>query len=62
MGDGTTMIIVTDPWLPGIDNPYIATENEAIKGQMVSALMVTDEQRWDIDLIEDILMIEMLIL
>lgn len=36
------------------DTSYITTENEAINGQMVSALMIMDDQRWDIDLRKDI--------
>lgn len=32
----------------------VMTVNEAIKGPTVSALIVTNERRWDIDLIHDI--------
>lgn len=54
MGNGSTVSILKDPWLPDVVNPYINTDNEAIQGQMVSVLMEMGEQRWDTDLIQDI--------
>lgn len=54
VGDGKTINVVSDPWLPSTDNPYVITECELIQNQKVSSLMIPDERRWDEDLIKDI--------
>lgn len=41
-------------YLPDINDPYIHTRSEAIHNVTVSALMSTDENQWDRDLILDI--------
>ena len=30
VGDGQTISIVEDPWLPGMNDPYVHTRNESI--------------------------------
>ncbi|KAL8113779.1 hypothetical protein AgCh_020904 [Apium graveolens] len=54
VGKGSSVSIVDDPWIPDIENPYVTTRNEAIKGKTVSNLMVMGERRWDVDLVRDI--------
>lgn len=54
VGNGTTISICSDPWLPVATDAFIHTDNEAIKGQTVSSLMSPDSNTWDIDLILDI--------
>lgn len=54
VGNGDNVSILNNQWLPNTENPYMVTVNESIKGQMVSALMGTEEKRWDMDLIHDI--------
>lgn len=54
VGNGTSVPILNNPWLPDTINPYVNSASEALEGQMVLALMVTNEQRWDIDLIQDL--------
>lgn len=53
VGTGKSVNITKDPWLPSMD-PYVQTNNEAIKDKMVDVLMVTDRREWDVDLINDI--------
>ncbi|WOG87677.1 hypothetical protein DCAR_0206908 [Daucus carota subsp. sativus] len=54
VGDGKSISIVNDPWLPSSDSPYVVTESEAIQNQKVSSLMLPDVRRWDEDLVRDI--------
>lgn len=43
-----------DPCLPLENEAYIQTHSEALKDQMVSALMNTTSNSWDVDLVQDI--------
>lgn len=54
VGSGENINILHEPWLPCDRDPYIRTENEALKGNKVSSLMSTDQESWDMDLIHDI--------
>lgn len=54
VGRGNIVSVINDPWLPDINDPYIHTRSEAIHNAKVSALMSTDENQWDRDLILDI--------
>ncbi|KAK1393089.1 hypothetical protein POM88_012145 [Heracleum sosnowskyi] len=51
---GFSVQIKNELWLPSTDNPYVLTESDVISGQTVSTLMVTNERRWDEDLIKDV--------
>lgn len=53
IGTGTTVSISKDPWLPN-DDPYVHTDNEAIRNRTVDALMIPGQQAWDIDVIKDV--------
>lgn len=54
MGSGDSINILNEPWLPCLDDPYVHTKHEAIDNKMVRALMITGEDSWDVDLINDI--------
>ncbi|XP_074370739.1 uncharacterized protein LOC141711921 [Apium graveolens] len=54
VGNGSTVDITKDPWLPCVEDPYIHTEHEALKGSMVSSLMEMDQDRWNEELLKDI--------
>ncbi|XP_074347342.1 putative mitochondrial protein AtMg00310 [Apium graveolens] len=54
VGDGSTVKIKNEPWLPDEDNPYITTETAKIENHTVSALMVPNERKWDEDLVKDV--------
>lgn len=45
---------MNDPWLLNNDNPYVQTTHEALDGKSIPALMITGQNEWDIDLINDI--------
>lgn len=51
---GDYISITEDPWLPNVENPFIQTVHSAIQNEKVSSLMVTGENRWDEDLLNDI--------
>lgn len=54
VGSWRNISITTDPWLPDAADPYIHTNHEAIKDKNVAALMVTGQNQWDVDLVNDI--------
>lgn len=54
VGNGSTVDILKDPWLPCDEDPYVRTDHEALKGNMVSSLMAMDQEAWDTDLVKDI--------
>lgn len=54
VGNGESINILQEPWLPCDRDPYIQTENEVLKGSKVSSLMSMDHDSWDTDLIHDI--------
>lgn len=53
LGNGTTINILEDPWLPMQHEAYVQTNSLTLQGQMVSSLM-DDSGNWDIDLILDV--------
>lgn len=55
VGDGSTVKILNEPWLPDPENPYIMTKTAAIENHSVSALMIPNERKWDADLVKDVL-------
>lgn len=50
---GTIIGILNDPWIPGND-PYVHTSQDALQYRTVDALMVSNQNAWDIDLVKDI--------
>lgn len=54
VGNGITVDIKKDPWLPRVNDPYIHTVHDDITNQKVSYLMSTFNHNWDIDLVQDI--------
>ena len=54
LGTGDLISITEDPWLPDVENPFIQTIHPAIQNAKVSSLMVSGENKWDEDLLEDI--------
>lgn len=53
IGNGSTIRVLEDPWLPSEHEAHIQTSNPAIQGQMVSCLL-DENGDWDGDLIRDI--------
>lgn len=54
IGNGLTIDIMNDPWLPCELDLYITTVHDAIKGQKVSCLMSMTDDSWDVDVVRDI--------
>lgn len=56
VGNGISVDILRDPWLPHGSHPYVQTQHEALTNKTVDVLMVPNENQWDEDLIQDIFM------
>lgn len=54
VGNGNDINILIYPWLPCESDPFIHTSSEAIKDQMVSSLLNSEQSQWDTDLLYDI--------
>ncbi|XP_060959373.1 uncharacterized protein LOC133030597 [Cannabis sativa] len=54
IGDGTTVNIIQDPWLPEANNPFVISDHPALEGQMVHSLLSVGHRSWDLDVIQDL--------
>ncbi|XP_074360837.1 uncharacterized protein LOC141701091 [Apium graveolens] len=54
VGDGSTISILTEPWLPCDSDRHTHTQSPAIEGKVVSTLLNEEHTQWDTDLIMDI--------
>lgn len=54
VGDGSTINILTDPWLPCQSDPYVHTRSQEIEDKLVCSLLNSDQTQWDVDLVMDI--------
>ncbi|KAL8133670.1 hypothetical protein AgCh_008927 [Apium graveolens] len=54
VGNGTTVDIEHDPWLPCEMDPYIHTHHQTLQGNKVVSLLAMDQNTWDVDLINDL--------
>ncbi|XP_019160043.1 PREDICTED: uncharacterized protein LOC109156647 [Ipomoea nil] len=55
IGDGGTVRVWGDPWLPDSDNPYVVTEEQHyLHAPLVRSLFCVDRNKWDSDLLRDI--------
>uniref|UniRef100_A0A803PCK9 Reverse transcriptase domain-containing protein n=1 Tax=Cannabis sativa TaxID=3483 RepID=A0A803PCK9_CANSA len=53
IGDGSSVSVLHDPWLPHDSWPYVLTVNQGLEGTLVSNLMLMEEKGWDAEIIED---------
>ncbi|XP_074377914.1 uncharacterized protein LOC141719436 [Apium graveolens] len=54
VGDGTTISVLKDPWLPHPTNAFVTTNSEALHGATFNSLFEIGEHKWDEELISDI--------
>ncbi|XP_019177735.1 PREDICTED: uncharacterized protein LOC109172940 [Ipomoea nil] len=55
IGDGGTVKVWGDPWLPDVHNPYVmTTEQSYLNDPLVKSLFCVGEMKWDSELINDI--------
>ncbi|KAM6544107.1 hypothetical protein CsatB_008554 [Cannabis sativa] len=54
VGNGSTIHILSDPWLPCDENPRVSSNHPALLDHNVDALMETDCFAWDVDLVRDL--------
>lgn len=54
VGNGQTISIFKDPWLPSDQDPFVHTRCESLQNEKVSSLMEINSNSWDVDLVLDI--------
>uniref|UniRef100_A0A803P654 Reverse transcriptase zinc-binding domain-containing protein n=1 Tax=Cannabis sativa TaxID=3483 RepID=A0A803P654_CANSA len=54
IGDGSTVNILSDPWLPDSKNLKVSSTHPTLLNQTVSVLMSTRDVAWDVDLVHDL--------
>ena len=54
VGNGNSINILEDPWLPVETDAHVHTRNPALQGQFVTSLISLDSNSWDTDLVMDI--------
>ncbi|XP_060964189.1 uncharacterized protein LOC133033466 [Cannabis sativa] len=54
IGDGSTVNILLDPWLPDQGDPRVSSSHPALVNQTVNVLMTTEDVAWDVDLVRDL--------
>ncbi|KAM6569605.1 hypothetical protein CsatB_017590 [Cannabis sativa] len=54
IGDGTTVNITQDSWLPEANNPFVISDHPALEGQMVHCLFSVGQRSWDLDVIQEL--------
>lgn len=60
VGSGESIDILSDAWLPSMDNPKVTTVHPNLIGAKVASLMMEGELAWDSDLVRDMFNEEML--
>ncbi|XP_030497624.2 uncharacterized protein LOC115713283 [Cannabis sativa] len=53
IGNGLTVSILHQPWLPHSTNPYVTSSHVGLIGHTVSSLFSVDAGTWDIELVQD---------
>lgn len=53
VGNGQTIKILEDPWLPVEHDPYIYTRSESLQDQKVSSLIGVTSNCWNADLVDN---------
>ncbi|XP_062102876.1 uncharacterized protein LOC133813856 [Humulus lupulus] len=54
VGSGRSISILEDPWLPNVEDPYIHSSHPSLVNTNVSQLMITGQNQWDKDILQDL--------
>ncbi|XP_060974078.1 uncharacterized protein LOC115695073 [Cannabis sativa] len=54
IGNGSTVSILLDPWLPDPLNPYVLSDHPGLLNHNVSSLFSGQSKSWDIDVLNDL--------
>lgn len=54
VGDGKSIKIIDQPWLPNDQDPYVRSNHDALKDALVCNLFKLDDKGWDTDIIDDV--------
>ncbi|XP_060961018.1 uncharacterized protein LOC133031516 [Cannabis sativa] len=54
IGNGSTVSILLDPWLPDPSNPYVVSDHPGLLNHNVSSLFSAYSKSWDIDVLTDL--------
>lgn len=58
IGDGSNTDIMSDPWLPTHEDHFVRSAHQALRGNIVSSLMITGQSEWDMEVLGEFLMRE----
>ena len=51
IGNGSQTLILKEPWLPCLENPYITSSHPSLQNQLVQSLLLPSTFEWDTELI-----------
>uniref|UniRef100_A0A803PA05 RNase H type-1 domain-containing protein n=1 Tax=Cannabis sativa TaxID=3483 RepID=A0A803PA05_CANSA len=54
VGDGTSISILGEPWLPDAQNPFVSSQHPALSSKRVCNLLVLDGSGWDEEVVVDL--------
>uniref|UniRef100_A0A803NGT2 Reverse transcriptase domain-containing protein n=1 Tax=Cannabis sativa TaxID=3483 RepID=A0A803NGT2_CANSA len=54
IGTGAITNILTDPWLPDLQQPYVTSFHPGLEGKTVASLMQINHRSWDVDVLSDL--------
>lgn len=58
IGNGRSVLIYKDPWLPSEDESMVKLGDQSLLGEKVSSLFVIGEKAWDADIVRDLFTVE----
>uniref|UniRef100_A0A803PEE1 Reverse transcriptase domain-containing protein n=1 Tax=Cannabis sativa TaxID=3483 RepID=A0A803PEE1_CANSA len=53
VGDGGSISVLGDPWLPDADNPYVLSSHPGLEGVKVCSLMCPNDRCWNLEILQN---------
>uniref|UniRef100_A0A803PC62 Uncharacterized protein n=1 Tax=Cannabis sativa TaxID=3483 RepID=A0A803PC62_CANSA len=53
VGNGYSISVLGDPWLPNVDNPFVVSHHLGLVNAKVHSLMRLDDKSWDLEILQD---------